>query len=251
MTYRHLQLILSLSLLNMHLSVAQQATIFQAREAVYRGYIQDEETHWQKGLELLRQACGQPVSCSEAMRYELALTEYGYIGFCLAHEQKEKAQSYLESCEAHARSLLGTSYEAEVHAILGGLMGIKMGLSPASAIWIGPKSLKHIEAATQKGKDKAAGWVETGNMRLHSPALFGGSVDKAIHCYQKAIRLFEQRPEAERRCWLYLHAYAWLGQAWQKKGMKAEARKVYEQVLKIEPNFRWVKNELLPALSEG
>jgi cytochrome c-type biogenesis protein CcmH/NrfG len=47
---------------------------------------------------------------------------------------------------------------------------------------------------------------------------------------------------------MYLDTMAFLGQAWAKKGDRAKAIAAYENALKAEPNFSWVKYVLLPKV---
>jgi tetratricopeptide (TPR) repeat protein len=71
-------------------------------------------------------------------------------------------------------------------------------------------------------------------------------LDEAIAGYEKAVQLFESRPETLINNWMYLDTMAFLGQAWAKKGDRAKAIAAYESAMKAEPNFSWVKYVLLP-----
>lgn len=228
--------------------IAQDSTLLRAREHIYQGYITGEYNHWKSGLSILNTLNNRFRGKNSTVLYELAVAQYGLIGYHLANDQEDKVNLLIKQCERNGNKLLDfKETAAAAHALLGGLMGIKMDISPAKALFIGPQSMTHIEKSTKLGPQNPAAWLETANMRLHSPALFGGSTDEAIKCYKKSINYFNQQTDKERRCWLYLHAQAWLGKAYEKKGQYQQAITTYENALAYEANFGWIKDELLPA----
>ncbi len=50
---------------------------------------------------------------------------------------------------------------------------------------------------------------------------------------------------------MYYNVGAWLGQVYAKQGEKLKAEKILLQLLKDAPDFKWVKDDLLPALKPG
>ena len=48
--------------------------------------------------------------------------------------------------------------------------------------------------------------------------------------------------------WNYLSLLTSIAKAYEVTGRKAMAKLYYEKILKIEPNFMWVKNELYPKI---
>ena len=48
--------------------------------------------------------------------------------------------------------------------------------------------------------------------------------------------------------WGHSNVYAWLGKAHVDRGNLTEARQAYERALQLEPEFAWVKYDLMPAL---
>jgi tetratricopeptide (TPR) repeat protein len=87
---------------------------------------------------------------------------------------------------------------------------------------------------------------------LHTPAMFGGGMDKAEPLVRQAIELFQQEPpDRPWPNWGRLDAHAWLGQILARRGDRAGARAEYEKALALEPESGWVKHVLLPALEKG
>ncbi len=225
----------------------QSSHIEDARAEIYRGYLSGDEQRWEQGLYKLR--CIEWEQSDIELKYEIALAYYGLIGFHLAKNKKEGLEKRLdETIELVQQILEKQPDHAEAHALMGGLYGLKIGLRPARGIYLGPRSSKHIQIATSEKPDHPAGWVEMGNAKFHTPTLLGGSIAEAIKCFSKAVSLFNDNPVIKKYNWLYLHSLAWLAQAYEKESKNAQALLIYQKVLDYEPNFRWVRDELLPAL---
>lgn len=78
-----------------------------------------------------------------------------------------------------------------------------------------------------------------------SPA-FGGDKDEVKNYFRKAISLFAKHPKKASQNWLYLSLLTQIGQMQVEQGEYTEAKKT----LKAEPNYKYVRDELLPALEK-
>lgn len=222
----------------------------EAQKMIYQGYISEEATGWQDGLKALRRLNQQQLG-EEEVAYELAAAEYGYIGYCITHQQRSGLRELISKCEGRTQGLLRKeAVNVRAHALMGGLLGMKMRENASLILLIGPRSMNHIDTACKLGPSVPEAWVEMANMKLNSPMIFGGSTDEAIKSYRKALQLYEDQPQHVRRSWQHLHAHAWLAQCYEKKGRYQLALEAYEQVLEFEPGFRWVANDLLPRLNK-
>jgi tetratricopeptide (TPR) repeat protein len=91
--------------------------------------------------------------------------------------------------------------------------------------------------------------MEMGNIWNHMPAIFGGSEEKALKYYSKALEIIEKEPAGnQQNNWMYLNLLTLVGQMHQDMKNQEQAKKYFEQALQIEPGFIWVKEELLPSL---
>ncbi len=73
-------------------------------------------------------------------------------------------------------------------------------------------------------------------------------MSKAEAELRRALTLFgDENPETPWPNWGRVDALAWLGQTLLKQDRPAEARKLYEKALSIEPNHTWIRDVLLPA----
>ncbi|MEZ4774899.1 MAG: hypothetical protein R3D00_17065 [Bacteroidia bacterium] len=224
---------------------SQSDPILSAKKLVYDGYLTGEAALWDKGIRQLEIIANQGGTRSFSSKYELAVALYGNIGFEMSKKDEKSADIIAEKTVELLENLQEThASSAEVHAILGSAYAMKIALSPAKALLLGPKSSSQLEKAIVLDPESPVAWCEMGNMRLHAPRLFGGSVKESIECFSKAIRLFEK--QGSRYSWQYLHAMVWLGKAYEENGEWEKAYAAYLYALQKEPSLRWVKDELLP-----
>lgn len=227
---------------------AQQPSPQQAERLVYRGYARDQRATWQQGAAQLRDWQQAHPDDPEPL-YELCLAEYGLIGFDQAQEADHDNLARIERVEQYLDRLDEMGHRpAAIQALRGGLLGMRITEQPLRAMTLGNQSRRLLERAVEVDPQDPAAWVELGNLRYHAPMLFGGDTQQAIDCYQRAIALFERQPDRRQHNWLYLHALAWVGRSHARLDHTDEARQAYKHALAVEPDFRWIKQDLLPAL---
>jgi len=216
---------------------------------IYKGYVRGDMEMWKKGmLELEGQYRRDPKACT---LYTLAEARYGYIGYLLGSEKKDVARPVVETFAAEVEQLAGyPEYRAEAEAFRVALLGFRMGLNPARAVTLGPKALKQLETAMQVGKNSAVVWIEKANSEAHMPAFAGGSKEKAAASFREALRLFEAGGAVPACHWRYLNTMVLSGQLLDRMGDYRGARETYLRALRREPDFQWVRDELLPQVEE-
>lgn len=212
---------------------------------IYRGYISGNMKMWKKGMvELVGQYRRDPNSCT---LYTLAEARYGYIGYLLGINQKDVARPVIDTFATEVEQLAAyPEYRAETEAFRVALLGFRMGLNPARAVTLGPKALKQLEKAMGAGKDSPAVWIEKANSEAHMPAFAGGSKEKAAESFREALRLYETGGNVTPCHWRYLNTIVLSGQLLERMGDYRGAVEAYQRALRREPDFQWVKDELLP-----
>lgn len=214
---------------------------------IYRSYISGDIELWKTGMTELREAYRKtPDPC-----LLLALTEarYGYIGYLLGMNNKDEAKPLIESFEKDIDSLaVFPQYKAEAEAFRVALLGFWMELNPAKAVTMGTRALKQLEKAIETDSTSPAVWIEKANAEASMPAFAGGSKEKAAASFREALRLFEADTSLSASSWRYINTIVLLGQTLEKLEDYTGARQTYLKALAIEPGFRRVSDELLPAV---
>jgi len=179
------------------------------------------------------------------------LAEYGLIAWCIGEDrcQEDEVEARLDRTEGYLKALTALpGGAARGYATQGALLAMRIGLSPAKAVYLGPRSSSYLDQAMAADPQEPAAWVEKANMYYHAPGWLGGDKAKAIQYFAEAARLYEARPALRQANWLYLHSLTWLGRAYADTGQLAEARRTYRRLLAFEPGFSWVRDELLPEV---
>ncbi|MDZ7776936.1 MAG: tetratricopeptide repeat protein [Bacteroidales bacterium] len=181
--------------------------------------------------------------------FHLTTAAYGLTGYLLGNDKEKAGEEMLEKTTAYCQKLKETRYSTQAYAIEAGTYGYRISLKPFKAMAYGRKNQRAIEKAMALDDENPMVWMEKGNAYYHMPGIFGGSYKKAISCFIKAIELYKKAPGKYPE-WLLLNAMVWLGKAYDGNGEEDDARAIYRQALQLEPQFHWVKNDLLPGLSQ-
>lgn len=137
----------------------------------------------------------------------------------------ESVKAAIQRNPKHSDShrLLGEAY--------GRLIGLKGGMT---GMLYGRRSYNEIALALKLDADNSRAFLAMGIWKLRTPKLFGGNPDEAIQHFQKALQLEPQSVPTR----------VWLGVAFKERGLRAEAREVFEQALILQPQNAWARSEL-------
>lgn len=139
----------------------------------------------------------------------------------------------------------------ETHAVRASVLGQMIGMSqnPLTAMRLGPRADAAMDRAFELGPQNPRVWLMRGVGNMFKPKLFGGGADKAEVDIRKAILLFDgDSPVSPRPAWGRAEAWAWLGQALDRQDRREDAKAAFHKALEHDPEFAWVKYQLLPAL---
>jgi len=183
-------------------------------------------------------------------KYYLAYTEFKLFQMKQANVKVDVSKYYDSAVDICKELIEKKQLDAEAKIVLAGLYMMRLSENQMEAMSLMPEIFKLLdEAEAMPGKHPRAAIIR-GIMLLNVPEMFGGSIDKAIDNFLKAISIFENGDKENPVVWGYQEAYAWLGQSYVKKNQINEAKQTYMKVLEIAPDYAWVKYVLLPALDK-
>ena len=223
------------------------STIVRAgnKSVIYQAYISNDMLKWKKTIDAMQAGKDK----TSPFLLELVNFQYGYIGWCIGSDRKDEASKYLEIAENNLEILEKRSYKVSyLNSYKSAFYGFHIGLSVLKAPFIGPKSVSAAELAMKQDSTNPYGFIQYANSQYYMPAAFGGSKTLAIRYYQKAEKIMKSNPAFLKEDWNYLSLLSIIGKAMEETGNLRSARQYYERILKLEPNFLWVKNELYPNL---
>lgn len=217
---------------------------FAQKVDLYRSFTSGKMDQW----EVAMNAFARKTSLSNQQKLELVSYYYGYIGYSLGVKNRDKAKEYIEKGDAIIDDLIDTYPTAEAYAFKGAFVGFRIGLNPLKAPFLGPSCSKNVDKALSINPSSAQANIEKANLLYYSPSAFGGDKTEAKRYYNRAIALFERNPELTADNWLYLNLLTTVAQINTDEKKYNDAKAMYEKIMKIEPNYLYVKNQLYPQL---
>jgi len=183
--------------------------------------------------------------------HDMLIAYYGYVAWLIGVDRHDRAKDYLEEAGPYLDVLDDhASYRSYAEALKGAFLAYEIGMNRSKAVWLGPRSIKHINRAVELNDQNPVAWMEKGNAEYHMPRIFGGSYKKAAEYYRKAVQLFETGGYNLSCNWRYLNALAWLAQSYDKADMDRQSLRIYRKIMDREPDFQWVRDELFPAFKK-
>lgn len=123
---------------------------------------------------------------------------------------------------------------SEAHSYLGVIYGQKISQEGSAAgILYGRKVKKAHRKALKLDPLNPIVQINNGINYLYTPRIWGGSREKAMECFEKAIQVAPN----------FIEGYIWLGTLYGLKD-KEKAKELYKKALGIDPNNRWAKSKL-------
>ncbi len=218
-------------------------------KVIYNAYIGNQMDLWEKSIELIYTNSSRKEfeNGSEA----LGMAHYGYIAWLIGTNQNSKASEFLEKAHENADILLRKNPSSSMaHSFKAAFLAYSIALSNYKAPFLGPKSLEHIKQALKLDSQNPLAWILQGNSLYYMPGFMGGSKEKALESYQKAILLFEKNRVNLKNNWLYINTLTLLANGYSEMNLNQKAGSIYEHILRIEPNVKWVKDELYPRIKQ-
>ncbi len=212
---------------------------------IYKAYINNDMNRWKQTIDHMN----LQKTKSNDFRLELLNYQYGYIGWCIGKKKYKMAESYIELGEKNIQVLEKmNSYASLVNSYKSAFYGYRIGINILKAPFIGPKSVDCAKLAMKQDTNNPYGYIQYANSQFYMPAAFGGSKKLALDYYLKAKNLLERNPKEAIEDWNYLSLLSMIARAYTELNDFKQAKTCYEKILKIEPDFLWVKNELYPEL---
>ena len=218
--------------------------------SIYTAYLQKNMDLWKEVIEEME--VHYKTNSDQALLYDLAEAEYGYVAYCISVKRRKEARVVLRKAEENINLLLAEGRgSAKIFSLRGALYGFRVYLEPLKALKYRNHSMKANQIAILMGPDEPRAWMEKANIAYYLPAILGGSKRRAVPLYEKAVSLYELSPERLHQNWLYLNCLAGLGIAYEHTGQYRNAGEVYRKLLKREPSFRWVRDDLYPQFLQN
>ncbi len=223
-------------------------------DRIERAYVQGDSGDMTAVRTALKDLLATDLSDGERSiaRYTIAYLDWRLFNLRQGLPDNERDALLEEAVELLTEDIADNEENAESHALLASVYGMQIGSSAWRGMILGMRASRSSARALDLEPANPRALLLDGVGKLHTPAMFGGGEEKAEALLQRAVAAFQTEP-ADRPWprWGLVDAYAWLGQVMVRRGDHRAARRYYMDALDIEPDFRWVRGVLLPALEES
>jgi tetratricopeptide (TPR) repeat protein len=223
--------------------------ISEAKQHLRNGDNTSRAEFFDEAKTLLAQ-CVSDSTCGSLAEYYLGYADYR-LGVVVYRMDKEKCIMYLDSAVEHLENALEKQGDfADAHALLSSCYGLKISFAPLKAIVLGPKAGRAMERAKELSPDNPRVALLEAIGTYNTPTLFGGGKEKGLQAMKRAAELFDRwnAPDSLLPDWGKAEVYAWIGIAHLDRSEAILARKAFENALRINPDYGWVKYALLPKV---
>lgn len=217
------------------------------RSEIYSAYINNRMEMWKNVIDRMEVMNGK----NNEQILELLNYQYGYIGYCLSLNKKDEGKMYIDFALKNIELLDKAGYKPSmVNAYKSAFYGYRILINKLSSPVNGIKSINHATLSIKLDSENYLGYVQYGNIKFYMPAALGGSKKEALDYFLKAKALFDKNPSEIKGDWNYISLLVLIGQTYYYMEDYSSSKAVYENILNIEPGFKYVKDDLYPKLLE-
>lgn len=219
---------------------------------VKKAYLYYNKEMFMNALKMFRTLTANKDEKEKALYYA-AYTEYKLVEMSLQKGNEDLFDTYYDSAVQHAEQLANSpAYSSEAKTLLAGIYMMKIANSPMSAVTLTGTIHGLLDDAQKITQDNPRSYLIRGIMLFNTPALFGGSAEKALQNINKAVSLFERDEDTTgtKPQWGHLESLAWQGRVHTLLENYDAALFSYTKALEEEPEFMWVSKNLLPSLKK-
>ncbi len=215
------------------------------RKDIYDAFIKSDLSLWEKAVS----NCEKRVNLAkEEDQFELIHYYYGYASTLIGKKENEKAKQII----AKANTLIDKILSEKPNSALamnyrGVFMGYEVTFNKLKAVQTGHKSVKLINDALKSDPQNIQILFDKANTLYYTPSLFGGNKKEALTYYQKLRKLIEKK-YSNNKNWIYMQVLFAEAHCLELNSQLEDAKKAYEYILKLEPNYKLVKDKYYPNL---
>jgi tetratricopeptide (TPR) repeat protein len=227
------------------------ALINKGKEILYNANVQFDQSEMQKARGMFERALASNEE-NYLAQYYLAYADYNLAVYFMQKKEKEHFQKFSDSSKELLKELINENgSDAEAVSLLGAIYGIQVAMNPELGASLGSQNIALTSQALGIAPGNPRVLLQKGISKFNSPEFVGGSKKEALNYFSQSVEAFENMAEKETEIdWGYLDALAWLGIAHSSLGDFESALFAYNKAMEVEPEFAWIKYELLPKTEE-
>ena len=184
-----------------------------------------------------------------SLRYDRAFVAW-WIARALddRHSEEKQRDARLDDAAEYLDALLeddGDDIESMV--LLSAVLSDQAGRSMFKRLTLGRRAFNLAARAIELAPDNPRACLQRGKILLYAPAMVGGGAAKAVELLERAQATLAEGDDRWPN-WGRVDALGWYSRALAHDGRLDEARAAYKEALEIEPEARWIRDELIPEI---
>lgn len=212
---------------------------------IYKACITGDKILWKTVVDRMIAAR----STDPEIRAELLNYQYGYIGWVIGDKDYTEARKYLALAEDNLDFLSNnTRYTAQVSAYRAAFLGYRIAMNNMLAPVLGFRSIDYAKEAVTLDPGDPFNWIQNGNVEFYWPKVFGGSKKEALSHFRRALELYDRNPSASVENWNYINLLLLIAQSYTYLDDYNSSKNTLDKILKIAPDFVWVKDKMYPGI---
>lgn len=222
------------------------ALITEGLELLHQGHSSADVSALNRARTLFIRAASGP---DEYLAQYYAALAANRIATLLMDEDVERADRFIDDAiERLQRSAELNERFAEAPILLSSVYGTKIAVRPRMAMVLSPRAQRAVDDAERLDASNPRLALVQGISLYHTPEQWGGSKTGALERLDAAICQFQEAKNASSLApsWGYDEALAWKGSTLLALGRAEEAVRTYGQALRVNPEYAWVREVLLP-----
>lgn len=213
-------------------------------QIIYDSYVKGDMKLWKKQIDKMNKQADKKKKIKNLIEYQ-----YGYIAYCVGTDKDDEAEKYLklayDNLDLYEKN---NGDKSIINSYKSAFIGFKISIDTYKAPFLGQKALDFGEKSMEKGDKIPIVLMNYANMIFYMPKFYGGDKEKAIKYMHRAKSIIEKDIKLTKNNWLYLNVILTIAQSYEKIEDYKKAEYYYNYALLKEPNFKYVKDELLPNL---
>jgi tetratricopeptide (TPR) repeat protein len=173
---------------------------------------------------------------------------FGYVGHFIDAGKYDIAFEFIHKGEKLIQQILAVEpANATAISYKGAFLAFRVGINRFKYLATALEGLSLIYKAYDMDKNNLIAILNKASALYFLPPVFGGNKVETIRLLNQACSLMEESGYTVDN-WMYYYTLIFIGRSNEKTGKLIEAKHAFEKVLKLEPEFKWVKNDLYPAV---
>ncbi len=178
---------------------------------------------------------------------EIVRSQYGLIAYYIGANKDTQALEVIDDAHSYLQ-LLENKYPDEgwVYALSATFKSFKLIINPYRFFLKGVGILAAIDKSEDLSPNHPDVLFFKANQTFYLPSYLGGNQTKGLSMYNNLSEKLIRDWQPKSNNWFHLLYLTSYGIACTQAKDYKTAVKIYDQILQLEPQYDWVRNELIP-----